>query len=147
MHRQALTWWIGGLLGVMLAACASSAQAPVDPCEQSEAADGALPSLVEAQEALQAYLESHSLTAAVQVSEESRAMLGAYPGPKALWRIRITAPVLNEDDPQMREIAQAAYCIRPGGVWITISTGAGESRLVSFSPSMLDGLTEEGIDP
>jgi hypothetical protein len=136
-------WWVS----LAIVGCAPTADAVTHPCLSPPEQTQDLPLLVEAIQHMQRYLEAQGMTTQVQTREEGGLMLGAYPRPQALWTIRLTEPALAEDDPRLADIARAAYCLRPGGVWLTITTLAGQTRLMSYPPAGLKMLLKNEESP
>lgn len=124
-------------LVIALALFIPAAGKQVEPCQQTAAAVSNPLSLATATQQLQEYLEARAIIATIDAREEGAFMLGAYPRPQVFWSIRITTPSFFPDDPQLALIAQAAYCLRAGGVWLTITSPEGSKSLVSFSPTDL----------
>jgi len=131
------------LANLMIANCTSSKTGLPHPCEQATLNDNEPLLLADANRRLQRYLEVQGLTAQIQAQEEGAFMLGAYPRSRVLWSIRVMKPALKADDDRaaLDEIALAAYCLRPGWVWLNIASPAGQTRLISYPQADLEKLS------
>jgi hypothetical protein len=142
-HRYHLGWLL--LLSILLiTSCTPTLSQVMHPCDQVPTGQKELLLLAEAKQQLQAYLEAQALTAIIEVKEEGSFMLGAYPGARAFWSIRVGAPALAvEDTARLDDLALAAYCLRPGWVWLKITLPSGETTLVSYAQADLEELYQK----
>ena len=136
------------LVVLLVGGCTPTFSHAVHPCDQFPPAEEASLLLSEAKRHLQAYLPTQEVTATIQVKEEGSFMLGAYPGERALWSIQVSAPALAvEDTARLNNLALAAYCLRPGWVWLKITLPSGETTMVSYAQADLEELYRKKGDP
>lgn len=90
-------------------------------------------SLADSREQMLLVLEAAGFTAEVSIRSEHSLMLGAYPGARVLWTIRVTDPLLSGDDARLTELAASASCLRSGWVWWFIMSADGKREMIVFS--------------